>query len=414
MTEAMTLANALARRSGRALAARAACAVAALMMAGCATLPPDSVRMAPRCDRTAPILLMATDPAETVIQRGEPGFSPIRTSGESMSMYRWLWLTFDRQTQACLVSPLDFMSAAARLQLDIGTVSAFGRVAAATAASIDHLGFDPQKMPSILAAAAAAGAKFVVVGRWVDGKWASYKLVEVSGTQGEWFSSSRSVEVTTVAGLAKVEVQVFDAPSGALVYRKQYAGLEEVLLSGGSSPSVRIHSPEVRKAISAGVIEDLTRYMMQSPQTADSALKMPRRGMSASRPIELQLQGAGIVAKLDVSLEEIKRSERFTEFRLRFHNLHRDADAQVSLSRTALGPMVIAKATSGQVYLSDDKAGRSPEPLMLRAGEAGLMSFVLRNDLGAMHEIALYVDVDVRVGRASGTRRITFPNLNAP
>ncbi len=400
--------------STRAPAACATFTLLATLMAGCATLPSDSERMAPRCDRTAPILVMAMDPDETVIPRGEPGFFPLRTKDERMSMYRWLWLTFDRQTQACLVSPLDFISAANRSKLDIGTVSAFGRSAASTAASVDHLGFDPQKMPSILAAAAAAGAKFVVVGKWVDGKWASYKLAEVSGQQSGSASFSRSMEVTTFAGLAKVEVQVYDAPTGALVYRKRYAGLEEVLLSGGSSPSVRIHSPAVRQAIAAGVIEDLTRFMMQSPQTAEAAQKMPGRGMAASRPIQLQLQGAGIIAKLDVALQEVKRSERFTEFTLRFHNLNQSAEAQVSLNRTALGLMAIAKATSGQVYLSDDGAGRLPERLLLRPGEAGQISVVLKNDLGAMQEVSLYVDVDVRVGRASGTRRVTFANINVP
>jgi hypothetical protein len=76
--------------------------------------------------------------------------------------------------------------------------------------------------------------------------------------------------------------------------------------------------------------------------------------------------------------------------------------------------MAVAKSTSGQAYLSDDDPRRRTEQLTLRPGEAGLLSVVLRNDLGAMHDVALYMDVDVRIGRSSGTRRVTFSSVNVP
>jgi hypothetical protein len=293
-------------------------------------------------------------------------------------------------------------------------VSAFGRSSAATASSIDHLGFDPQRQQAILAAAAAAGTKFVVVGRWMGGRSARYRLTESAGVEGSWFSAGSSVEATVVGALAQVEVQVFDAPLGKLVYRKLYSGLEESMLDSGSPPAVRIHAAAVRQAIASGVIEDLTRYMSRTGTLGEPEARLSGLALAADRPIVLRMPRTDAIAKLDVTLDEIQRSERYTRFDLRFHNLRRDTDAHVSLSRTALGLMSAAKSTSGQVYLSDDDSRRRTEQLTLRPGEAGTLSVVLRNDLGAMNDIALYVDADVRIGRAKGTRRVTFARVSAP
>jgi hypothetical protein len=386
----------------------------ALILGGCASAPSDTKRMAPRCANAAPILLMATDPAQVVIKKGDIGSFPYRTSDQELTMYRWLWLTFDRQTEACLTSPLDYIAAASKTQMDIGTVSAFGRTAAATASSVDHLGFDQQKREAILAAAASAGAKFVVVGTWVGGKSERYRLLQATGAQGSWGYSHSTVEATVDGALAQVEVQVFDAPAGALVYRKLYSGFEETQLGGGTKPSANIHAAAVRQAIASGVIEDLTRYMLTAGQSEPTEKRQAGLGMPASLPIVLKLGAKAGIGKLGVTLEEIQRSERYTRFDLRFHNLDSAHGAQVALSRNSLGLMSMAKSTSGQVYRSDDKPARRTERLMLRSGEAGTLSVVLRNDLGAMHDVALYVDVEVRLGQASGVRRATFPSIQSP
>jgi len=80
--------------------------------------------------------------------------------------------------------------------------------------------------------------------------------------------------------------------------------------------------------------------------------------------------------------------------------------------KNAIGEMAMAKSTSGQVYRADDDSRRL-EKLNLRPGEAGSLSVVLRNDLGAMGTVALYADLNVQVGRLQGVRRVTFPVVEA-
>jgi|GEM_PF-5299920 len=55
---------------------------------------------------------------------------------------------------------------------------------------------------------------------------------------------------------------------------------------------------------------------------------------------------------------------------------------------------------------------KAPQVLNLRPGESGTFPVTLQNELGPLGMVALYVDLDLQVGRLRDVRRVTFPNLH--
>lgn len=392
---------------------RWASAAGGLLVGGCANRPSYEDRMAVRCAAVPPILFLAEDPLQVVVKRSERGFPDvIRYSDGTLTFYEWVTFTFMHLTEVCQTSPIGYLDATRRLGLDVGTFRAGGRGSILQAMDFDHVGFDPRKRDATLRAAEAAGARYLVVGKWLESSWDYYDIAQMTVDRLAIFSTGRIVSNKVSGVLAAVEFHVHDVTSKLPVFRKRYSAFEEdriVVTGPGIVPT--IHSFEIRKAIVEGLVADIALAMQQPASLQPSDYSARNLQLAAASPVVVaDRRSLAEFVTMGVTLETIDRRDRFTRFELRVHNQNSRDRASIAVRRTKLGTMVFAKSASGQVYTTFDDS-RPPAALDLRPGEAGMMSITLQNDLGPMGNVSLYIDLDIRSGRASGSRRIVFPSL---
>lgn len=386
------------------------CAAGIGLLGGCASRPSYEVRMASLCKSSTSILFLADDPRQVVIGRGQPGFPDvIRPTDGTITFYQWVAFTFLNLTEVCQISPLDYLEATRRLGIDVGTFGARGRPVVQQAMEFDHVGYDPRTREATLRAAAAAGARYLVVGQWKGASSDVYDLVQMTRSTNAWFVSGSRVTNRVQGVLVSVEFHVHDVATGSLMFRKRYTAFEEDRFSLSSVPL--IHTLNVRKAIVEGLVADISQAVVSPAILKPSEYRVNRLSLPASAPLVIvDRQSLARFVTIAVTLEAIERTDRFTRFELRLHNQNSSDRAIVAVRTTKLGVMAFAKSISGQVFIVPENSKR-PDRLELRAGEAGTLTITLQNDLGLMGEVALYVDVDVQSGRARENLRITFPNV---
>jgi len=370
--------------------------------------------MATHCVGTQPLLFLAEDPRQVVASRADRGFlDVVRPNDGVITFYQWMTFSLMNLTQVCQTSPIDYLEASTRLSLQVGEFTAYGRPAVRHAMDFDHVGYDSRKREATLRAAATAGAKYVVVGKW-GGSWAdTYDLVEMSGSRSGGFSISNRISNRVSGALVRVEFHVHDAKTGAPVFRKQYTAFEEnrFAVTGSTRPPI-VHTAEIRRAILESLIADIARAMTSPGSLRATNPNATRLDIPAATQIVLSdTRSLAQFATISVSLVKVERQDRFTRFELQLQNRNANESASIALRTTKIGPMAFAKSASGEVFMFQAGA-KAPQVLNLRPGESGTFPVTLQNELGPLGMVALYVDLDLQVGRLRDVRRVTFPNLH--
>ncbi|MGQ0799649.1 MAG: hypothetical protein ACT4NL_06015 [Pseudomarimonas sp.] len=374
-----------------------------------------------RCNpESPPLLILSENPPEYFSDHsGMTEHEKIMLNvRKQRTAYEWVRTSFDRYTDVCLTSPIDYY----RVAKEIGE-SLPPPVGETSSVSSDeevvHAPYDPAHLPGIYRAAQLSGAHYMVVAKWVASSTDAYYREDVSMKQGALFARMSSTGTNASSSAVEFDIEVHDMTRSEFLFRKRYSAFEETVfaqamlrsLPGQQVSKAGLYSAPVRKAIVTGILDDIHKAVAQRGQLREDHASQEPKLQSPTPMVLLDRNAMGGYLEIDAWVWRMERRDTLTEATLWFRSASNEIQPRVSLARNASGLMGIAKTTSGQVYRVVEDSN-STQTVHFDGGR-GSMKVAFRNDLGALGKVSMYFDVRVQTQGSDVVRRVTFPLVEA-
>lgn len=363
-----------------------------------------------RCKDRPHVLVMAENPSQALATGSgrRNSFGSDRTDS-----YQWISSTLGRYADGwCLVSPEAALTAGRQLGVSFDTAILDTRAAPGSARRVQHLPWDDGQRQRLYDTAASLGVHYVVVAGWIGGGFEDYKRSDISA-QG---LRTTTVSGDVVATWVRIAATVHDVRSRAPVFRKEYVAFEEriaMFAAQHRNEQLYLGDEKLRKAVAASLVEDVNRIAVGGVRAAAENVRVENVNLEPKVPIVIDdRRRDGDRTVIHPALQTLERKGKFTLVSLAFVN-PTAGEMRVSLARRRVGVSTFAKAASGATYQAESEASQR-DPLRLRPGERGLLNVVIPNELGALGQVTLYSDVEVRTNRTRGIYRLTFESVAGP